>query len=196
VLSVALQRPAPAAAEPAVRPEAKANPVTPAERPARSQERARPPTDAAPTAAESVPATSRPPERVVTATPPALTTATLLSIVREADWRAPLLPDEPDETPAHPGRAWPRAWDRPVLATEANRFDDAYLPGETEILDRWRAADGAHEVVMRTPTGHTLCGRAAAWNPMEPLVEPIMLFRPCGGGGKRTFRPGVVRDDR
>jgi hypothetical protein len=60
-------------------------------------------------------------------------------------------------------------------------------PAETELLDRWQAADGSQNVVINTPRGETLCGRAEAWDPMHPLVEYVMLFRSCGGGGKRTF---------
>lgn len=81
----------------------------------------------------------------------------------------------------------PRNW-LPRITTEDNMFDGKMLPPETEIVDRWLAADGSHNVVINTPGGHTLCGRAEAWDPMRPLVEPVMMFRPCGGGGKRTFK--------
>ena len=66
-------------------------------------------------------------------------------------------------------------------------FNGMVLPNKTEIVDRWLAADGSQNVVVNTPDGHTLCGRARAWDPMQPLVEHVMQFRPCGGGGKRTF---------
>lgn len=96
--------------------------------------------------------------------------------------------------PAEPARrlgefvppAPPSNW-RPSITVEENRFGDAYAPAETEIVDRWLAADGSHNVVIRTPNGMTLCGRALPWNPMEPLVEHVMMFRSCGGGGERTF---------
>lgn len=74
-----------------------------------------------------------------------------------------------------------------VLLPEQNRFDGVLAPLKTEMVDRWLAADGSHNVVVNLPGGETLCGRAEAWNPMQPLVENIMLFRECGGGGKRTF---------
>jgi hypothetical protein len=40
--------------------------------------------------------------------------------------------------------------------------------------------------MVRMPNGELLCGRAEAWNPMSPLVEPVMMYRPCGNG-RRTF---------
>lgn len=80
----------------------------------------------------------------------------------------------------------PANW-RPSITVEENLFGESYLPSKTEVVDRWLAADGSHNVVVRTPNGMTLCGRAQPWNPMQPLVEHVMMFRPCGGGGKRTF---------
>jgi hypothetical protein len=81
----------------------------------------------------------------------------------------------------------PENW-RPGIRLEENRFDGMVVPRRVEIVDRWLAADGSHNVVMNTPGGETLCGRAQAWNPMSPLLEPIMMFRRCGGGGKRGFK--------
>lgn len=80
----------------------------------------------------------------------------------------------------------PRNW-QPSLRLEPNRFDDVFLPGETEVIDRWLAADGSHNVVIRTAGGVTLCGRAQPWDPVRPLVEHVMMFRECGGGGRRSF---------
>ena len=71
---------------------------------------------------------------------------------------------------------------------EDNLFNGMVLPTKTEIVDRWLAADGTHNVVLNTPSGDTLCGRAQAWTPMNPLFEPIMTFWKCGGGGKRAFK--------
>lgn len=51
-----------------------------------------------------------------------------------------------------------------------------------EIVDRWLAADGSHNVLIRTPSGNMLCGRAEAWDPMRPLVEHVTMFRVCGAG--------------
>ena len=190
------RRPEPQATDPAP-PESEALPeealpVAPTTATARTgpvSENATPP---APTAPGAEPATEAPPAPAQ----PALTTATLLHTVGEGSWRTPLLPDEPPAATRRGDDAWPRSWNRPVLPRQGNLFDDAVLPTETEIVDRWRAADGAHEVVVRTPGGDTLCGRAMPYNPLEPLVEPIMVFRLCAGGGKRSFKPGVVPDER
>lgn len=73
------------------------------------------------------------------------------------------------------------------LLMEGNTFDGMMAPAETELVDRWQATDGSNNVVINTPNGDTLCGRAEAWNPMQPMVEHLMMFRSCGGGGKRTF---------
>ena len=81
----------------------------------------------------------------------------------------------------------PENW-QPEIRLEQNRFDGMVVPRKVEIIDRWLAADGSHNVVMNTPGGETLCGRAQAWNPMNPLLEPVMMFRKCGGGGKRSFK--------
>ena len=63
----------------------------------------------------------------------------------------------------------------------------SYAPPAPEIVDRWLAADGSHQVVVRLPNGDTVCGRGEAWDPLRPLVEPVMMFRGCGGGGGRSF---------
>lgn len=57
----------------------------------------------------------------------------------------------------------------------------------TAVVDRWLAADGSHNVLVTTPSGETYCGRAEAWDPMEPLYEPVMMFRDCGSGGRPAF---------
>jgi hypothetical protein len=77
---------------------------------------------------------------------------------------------------------------RPVIPIADNRFDGMFVPEKTEIVDRWLAADGTHNVVLNTSSGDTLCGRARPWNPMNPLIEPVMTFWKCGGGGKRAFK--------
>jgi hypothetical protein len=73
------------------------------------------------------------------------------------------------------------------MGDEDNLFNGMVAPRKTEVVDRWLAADGSHNVVIHTSAGHTFCGRALAWDPMRPLVEHVMQFRPCGGGGKRSF---------
>ncbi|MBT8047492.1 MAG: hypothetical protein HKN57_01935 [Xanthomonadales bacterium] len=84
-------------------------------------------------------------------------------------------------------RRIPDNW-RPLITVGENRFNGMTAPVSTEIVDRWVAADGSHNVVIDTPGGKTLCGRARAWDPMNPLIEPVMMFRTCGGGGKRDFK--------
>jgi len=112
-------------------------------------------------------------------------TAYLLDLAGRQQWSVP-------ETSAtrhlgkHVPRAMPPNW-RPAMRPEANRFDGMVAPAELEVVDRWLAADGSHNVVITAPDGETYCGRAEAWNPMNPLVEPIMSYRKCGGGGQRTF---------
>lgn len=114
-----------------------------------------------------------------------VTAARLLDLASRREWR---LPAETGTrslgvfTPRPPPENW-----RSDATTESGLFDGMVLPVETEIVDRWLAADGSHNVVLRTPGGETLCGRAEAWNPMSPLVEHVMMFRTCGGGGARTF---------
>lgn len=89
--------------------------------------------------------------------------------------------------PYQPPANWNKNAGAPYLAEFDNRFNGMTVPEDVEIVDRWMAADGSHNVVVNMPNGDTLCGRAEPWNPMQPLVEHIMMFRPCGGGGKRTF---------
>jgi hypothetical protein len=86
-----------------------------------------------------------------------------------------------------PPANWNKHAGAPYLAEFDNRFNGMTVPEEVEIVDRWMAADGSHNVVVNLPNGDTVCGRAEAWNPMQPLVEHIMMFRACGGGGERTF---------
>lgn len=119
---------------------------------------------------------------------PAPTRLTAVRLLDSARMMEVLLPEQPDlrQLGQAPPLAIPSNW-RPAIVLAANRFDGMVAPARTEILDRWLAADGSHNVVLETPGGHTLCGHALAWNPMQPLVEHLMLFRPCGGGGKRAF---------
>jgi hypothetical protein len=76
----------------------------------------------------------------------------------------------------------------PGIVMEDNRFDGMVIPARTEIVDHWLMADGSRNVVLNTSSGETLCGRAQPWNPMSPLIEPIMTFWKCGGGGSRKFK--------
>lgn len=78
----------------------------------------------------------------------------------------------------------PANWNRNAGAAFFASFDDRShepnLPADVTVVDRWQAADGSHQVVVQLPTGESLCGRAAPHDPMQPLVEHIMMFRVCG----------------
>lgn len=86
-------------------------------------------------------------------------------------------------------RAPPANWNKhagaPFLSSFDDRSHEVTLPEATTVLDRWQAADGSHQLMVQLPNGDSLCGRAAAYNPMQPLVEPVMMFSPCGS--KPTF---------
>ena len=113
------------------------------------------------------------------------TTARLINSASEMEWPAPVV-DGSRQLGIFAPQALPENW-RSDSGIEDNLFNGMVLPIRTEIVDRWLAADGSHNVVINTPGGLTLCGRARPWDPMQPLVEHVMQFRPCGGGGKRTF---------
>jgi hypothetical protein len=74
------------------------------------------------------------------------------------------------------------------LAPFENVFDGNTVPDKVVIVDRWKGADGSHSVVVETPSGLRLCGRALAWDPMRPLIEPIMSWKICGGDGAIPFK--------
>lgn len=86
-----------------------------------------------------------------------------------------------------PPRTIPDNW-RPRISVEDNLFNGMAVPAAIEVVDRWLAADGSHNVVINTPSGETLCGRARAWDPMNPWIEPVMMYGKCGGGGERSFK--------
>ena len=115
-----------------------------------------------------------------------LTAVRLLDSANEIEWPAP---DENNSRRlgVFVPQALPENW-RSGISIEDNLFNGMALPNKTEIVDRWLAADGSQNVVINTPSGQTFCGRALAWDPMQPLVEHVMQFRPCGGGGERTFK--------
>jgi hypothetical protein len=119
-------------------------------------------------------------------TRPEVTTALLLEQARALEWKAP---DQPARTP---GLAYipdlPPNLARPVLPMTPNRFDSYVLRGEQEILDQWMEPGGTINAVVKLPNGDILCGRLSPWSMMDPLVEPVAMYRPCGGGGKRAAR--------
>jgi len=133
----------------------------------------------------SLPATGT--EAVVSPAPlPGITAAALIDFARTFRWRLP----EVSETRQLGDRPPPRAPDsgQSGFHNEKGRLEGTFLPEKTEVVDRWLAADGSQNVVINTPSGQTLCGRAPAWDPLNPLIEHVMQFRTCGGGGERAFK--------
>jgi hypothetical protein len=114
-----------------------------------------------------------------------LTTARLLDSAEVIEWPAPVA-DDSRRLGVFAPQALPENR-RSGSRIEDNIFNGMVRPNRTEIVDRWLAADGSHNLVINTPGGQTFCGRAPAWDPMQALVEHVIQFRPCGGGGKRTF---------
>jgi len=160
---------APAAAAPATAPELKRNPAPPRGTvlPARQ---------------------AKLPTGIDTEAPakPALPSAAyLLDLARRREWRLPQ-PGSSQQLGVFVPQPLPPNW-RPSPAAPPARFSNVALPEKTQVVDRWLAADGSHNVVVTTPGGETWCGRSESWDPMNPLVEPIRVFRSCGGGGERTF---------
>lgn len=129
-------------------------------------------------------ATAAPPESP--GLPSKVSTARLLDLAGRREWNIDAPPEKPRLGVPAP-QPQPRNG-RHEAPPAANLFDGAVLPERVAIVDRWRAADGSHNVVVNTPSGETYCGRAEAWSPTNPLFEPIMTWRPCGGGGKRSFQ--------
>lgn len=121
--------------------------------------------------------------------PELLTAQQLRDLIRRAQPQEDAAEDRQLGTarPYQPPANWGKNAGAPYLADFDNRFNGMTVPAEVEIVDRWLASDGSHNVVVNLPNGDTICGRAEAYNPMQPLVQPIMMFRSCGGGGKRTF---------
>jgi len=135
----------------------------------------------------------RPEPRPQSAEPEAATAPTARQL---RDWVARSRLEDPASTSAQqlgtareyqPPANWSRNAGAPYLAESDNTFNGMTVPEDVEIVDRWLAADGSHNVVLNLPNGDTVCGRAEPYNPAQPLVEHIMMFRYCGGGGKRTF---------
>lgn len=114
-----------------------------------------------------------------------ITAAQLVHSASRFEWSQPAN-DERFQLGVFTARPPPANWNSGP-EEEENLFDGMTLPVRTQVVDRWLAADGSHNVVINTPGGDTMCGRAQAWSPMNPLMEHVMMWRPCGGGGKRTF---------
>jgi hypothetical protein len=118
------------------------------------------------------------------AAPAPVTTARLLDFAHRREWnlREPsVAPGLEVFRPQPPRPNW-----RSGTPADGTPADGTAPPAKSGIVDQWLAADGSHNVMIRTSTGQVLCGRAEAWNPMSPLVEPVMTYRACGDG-RRTF---------
>jgi hypothetical protein len=130
------------------------------------------------------------PETSPEPSPPRLSAAILLHSASQRAARHPET-DSARQLGVHTPRDLPANWGRgrgnEELLSRNPEMAVSMAPGEPVILDRWLDTNGDHNVVVTLPSGDTLCGRAQAWDPMQPLVEHIMLFRTCGSGGKRTF---------
>jgi hypothetical protein len=83
---------------------------------------------------------------------------------------------------------WRRGAGAEALAPFDNTFNGKTAPTKVVIVDRWLAADGSHSVIIETPDGLRMCGRARPWDPLEPLIEPMMMWTVCGGDGARPFK--------
>lgn len=81
----------------------------------------------------------------------------------------------------------PANWS-PSLKIDDNLFNGKVASAGSEIMDQWVDAGGGINMVIKTSSGNTLCGQAQAWTSMNPLVEPVMMWRSCGGGGKRASK--------
>jgi len=159
-------------------PEVVAEPVIP--EPAPTQPGSRPAPRQVASPADTPPPTPPP---AATAAEPArgLSTARLLDDANRIRWRLP-----------EHGAA--RSLGEPAPGRAGQPPGEAAPAARIEIVDRWLAADGSHNVLVRTASGDLLCGRADAWDPMRPMVEPVMMFRTCGSAGPTFEWPDRYRD--
>jgi hypothetical protein len=114
-----------------------------------------------------------------------LTTARLLDSANELKWPLPD-PGVPRQLGVFVPQALPDNWRSGDVIGDI--ILNPMIPSaKTEVVDRWFEADGSHNVIVNTSGGGTLCGRARASDPMQPLDEPVMHFRLCSGSRKRTL---------
>jgi len=153
-------------------------------------EAARPPADgiamAAATTTAEKPAVTK---SAATPTPGRITLPRLLQSLEHARLERPHAPAA-RQLGAQPDHASPSHWRSRAAGAlpSGDGFGDNVAPSvRAEIVDRWRAADGSHNVLVNLPNGETLCGRATEWDPLRPLVETVMHFRDCGSGNPSTF---------
>ena len=76
-------------------------------------------------------------------------------------------------------RPLPRNLTGRVLPMVENRFADAWLPLRPQVLDHWQNRDGSQQNKIRLPNGKVICGRQAANELLEPLVNPIWMYQGC-----------------
>ena len=178
-LSVSLQSAAPPPPAPEVEP-ARAQPQRPAA-PARSDDTppAAHPKEPPPAASPSAPAEETP--------APNLSTARLLDLAHRKRWTVP----EANE-PRHLGAPVPESLRR-GRQTGRRPADAPEQALGIEIMDRWLAADGAQNILIRTPSGRLICGRTEAWDPIRPLVEQVRMLRDCGSGEPTFEWPELYR---
>lgn len=69
-----------------------------------------------------------------------------------------------------------------------NTFNGMVVPSETVVVDEWKAQDGSQGIILETPSGLRLCGRRGPWDPMRPMIEPLMQMQVCGGDGAIPFK--------
>jgi hypothetical protein len=179
-LSVSLRSAAPAPAQPDVE-SAQLKPKRPV---------AAPSEDTFPAAESRPPPPPVPPSDPTEEAPaPGLSTARLLDFAHRKRWTLP----EASE-PRRLGAPRPGSLHRSREAGRPAADAPETAPG-IEIMDRWLAADGARNILIRTPSGRLICGRTEAWDPMRPLVEQVRMLRDCGSGEPTFEWPEQYRAD-
>ena len=76
----------------------------------------------------------------------------------------------------------------PSLKMEDNLFNGRVALAVTKIVDQWVYIGGGYNAVVKTRSGHTLCGQAQPWSPMNPLLEPVVMWRNCDSIRKRNSK--------
>ena len=75
-----------------------------------------------------------------------------------------------------------------AVAPYNNQFNGMTVPEDVEVVDRWIGSNGTRNVIVETPAGYRLCGRAEAPDPMRPHIEHVTHFHVCGGDGAIEFK--------
>jgi hypothetical protein len=133
---------------------------------------------------------SAPPPDPAEAPPlPDLSTARLLDLAHRRRWALP-----EDNEARRLGAPATEVLRRGRGTGQASGEGPAMAAG-LQIMDRWFAADGSQNVLIRTPSGRVICGRTEAWDPMRPLVEQVRMLRDCGNGEPTFEWPEMYRED-